>query len=305
MDDLVTAQVPTRSTLDRSEIIDAPVEISPARRFAGSLGHWGLNLIMLLVCLIMIIPFYWVIVTAFVPQLEAFGKPPDWMPSNWTLDNVRRVFDEIPFWRMFFNSLKISLIVTIGSCVTSTMAAYAFARLQFPGRDLLFIVFLAALMVPGQVTIIPTFILMRHFGLINNQAAVWLPGLINVFGIFLLRQYFLRTPRDLEEAARLDGAGHMRVMFEIALPLASPAIAALAVLTFTASWNQFLEPNLFLNTPDKLTLPVGLVKLSGMFRGSPITLFAGITMVLIPVLIVFILAQRRLTDSIALTGMRG
>jgi len=305
MDDLVTAQVPTRSTLDRSEIIDAPVEISPARRIAGSLGHWGLSLVMLLVCLIMIIPFYWVIVTAFVPQLEAFGKPPDWMPSNWTLDNVRRVFDEIPFWRMFFNSLKISLIVTIGSCVTSTMAAYAFARLQFPGRDLLFIVFLAALMVPGQVTIIPTFILMRHFGLINNQAAVWLPGLINVFGIFLLRQYFLRTPRDLEEAARLDGAGHMRVMFEIALPLASPAIAALAVLTFTASWNQFLEPNLFLNTPDKLTLPVGLVKLSGMFRGSPITLFAGITMVLIPVLIVFILAQRRLTDSIALTGMRG
>ncbi len=301
----MTAQVPTRSSLDRSEIIDAPVEISPARRFAGSLGHWGLNLVMLLVCLIMIIPFYWVIVTAFVPQLEAFGKPPDWMPSNWTLDNVRRVFDEIPFWRMFFNSLKISLIVTIGSCVTSTMAAYAFARLQFPGRDLLFIVFLAALMVPGQVTIIPTFILMRHFGLINNQAAVWLPGLINVFGIFLLRQYFLRTPRDLEEAARLDGAGHMRVMFEIALPLASPAIAALAVLTFTASWNQFLEPNLFLNTPDKLTLPVGLVKLSGMFRGSPITLFAGITMVLIPVLIVFILAQRRLTDSIALTGMRG
>lgn len=260
---------------------------------------------MLLICLIMIVPFYWVLVTAFVPQLEAFGKPPDWLPTNWTLDNVRRVFDEIPFWRMFFNSLKISLIVTIGSVVTSTMAAYAFARLRFPGRDILFIVFLAALMVPGQVTIIPTFILMRHFGLINNQAAVWLPGLINVFGIFLLRQYFLRTPRDLEEAARLDGAGHMRVMFQIALPLASPAIAALAVLTFTASWNQFLEPNLFLNSPDKLTLPVGLVKLSGMFRGSPITLFAGITMVLLPVLIVFLLAQRRLTDSIALTGMRG
>ena len=301
----MTAQAPARSPLDQTEILDAPIEVSPARKLAGSLGHWGLNLVMLLVCLIMIIPFYWVIVTAFVPQLEAFGKPPDWTPTHWTLDNVRRVFDEIPFWRMFFNSLKISLIVTIGSCVTSTMAAYAFARLRFPGRDLLFVVFLAALMVPGQVTIIPTFILMRHFGLINNQAAVWLPGLINVFGIFLLRQYFLRTPRDLEEAARLDGAGHMRVMFQIALPLASPAIAALAVLTFTASWNQFLEPNLFLNTPDKLTLPVGLVKLSGMFRGSPITLFAGITMVLIPVLIVFILAQRRLTDSIALTGMRG
>lgn len=301
----MTVQAPTRSSLDQTEILDAPVEVSPAKRLAGSLGHWGLNLLMLLVSLIMIVPFYWVIVTAFVPQLNAFGKPPDWTPSDWTLDNVRRVFDEIPFWRMFFNSLKISLIVTIGSVTTSTMAAYAFARLRFPGRDILFIVFLAALMVPGQVTIIPTFILMRHFGLIDNQAAIWLPGLINVFGIFLLRQYFLRTPRELEEAARLDGAGHIRVMFEIALPLASPAIAALAVLTFQASWNQFLEPNLFLNTPDKLTLPVGLVKLSGMFRGSPITLFAGITMVILPVLIVFLLAQRRLTDSIALTGVRG
>lgn len=301
----MTAQAPARSSPDQTEILDAPLEVSPASKLAGSIGRWGLYLAMLLVSLIMIIPFYWVIVTAFVPQLDAFGRPPDWTPSDWTLNNVRRVFDEIPFWRMFFNSLKISLIVTIGSVTTSTMAAYAFARLRFPGRDILFIVFLAALMVPGQVTIIPTFVLMRHFGLINNQAAIWLPGLINVFGIFLLRQYFLRTPRELEEAARLDGAGHMRVMFQIALPLASPAIAALAVLTFQASWNQFLEPNLFLNSPDKLTLPVGLVRLSGMFRGSPITLFAGITMVIVPVLIVFLLAQRRLTESIALTGVRG
>lgn len=301
----MTAQTSVPSTLDPSEIRDVPIEISPARKLANTFGHWGLNLVMLLVSLIMIIPFYWVIVTAFVPQLDAFGKPPDWFPREWTLDNVRRVFDQMPFWRMFFNSLKISTIVTVGSVITSTMAAYAFARLRFPGRDLLFVVFLAALMVPGQVTIIPMFILMRHFGLINNQAAIWLPGLINVFGIFLLRQYFLRTPRDLEEAARLDGAGHMRVMFQIALPLAAPAISALAVLTFQASWNQFLEPNLFLNSPDKLTLPVGLVRLSGTFRGSPITLFAGITMVLLPVLIVFILAQRRLTESIALTGIRG
>lgn len=301
----MTSPAPARTSLDQTQVIDAPIEVSGARKLANLLGHWGVNLVMLLVSLIMIIPFYWVIVTAFVPQLEAFGKPPNWFPSEWTLDNVRRVFDQMPFWRMMFNSLKISTIVTAGSVITSTMAAYAFARLRFPGRDILFIVFLAALMVPGQVTIIPTFILMRHFGLINNQAAIWLPGLINVFGIFLLRQYFLRTPRDLEEAARLDGAGHMRVMFQIALPLAAPAIAALAVLTFQASWNQFLEPNLFLNSPDKLTLPVGLVRLSGTFRGSPITLFAGITMVIIPVLVVFLLAQRRLTESIALTGIRG
>lgn len=285
--------------------LQEPRGISPGQRVLRAIGNWGLNLLMIVICLVMIIPFYWVLVTAFIPQMEAFGKPPDWFPTNLSLQNVRRVFDDMPFWRMFWNSFKISMIITVGSVTTSTMAAYAFARLRFPGRDILFIVFLAALMVPGQVTIIPTFILMRYLGLINHHAAIWLPGLINVFGIFLLRQFFLRTPRDLEEAARLDGAGYLRVMFQIALPLASPAIAALAVLNFTAAWNDFLAPNLFLNTPDKLTLPVGLFRLGAMYGGTPTTVFAGITLVLIPVLIVFLLAQRRLTESIAMTGIRG
>lgn len=291
-----------------SEYVTTPQEprgVSTAQRALGTLSRWGLNILMILICLVMIIPFYWMLVTAFVPQLEAFGKPPDWFPTNLSLQNFRRAFDEMPFWRMFWNSFKISMIITIGSVTTSTMAAYAFARLRFPGRDILFIVFLAALMVPGTVTIIPTFILMRYLGLINHHAALWLPGLINVFGIFLLRQFFLRTPRDLEEAARLDGAGHLRVMFQIALPLASPAIAALAVLNFQAAWNDFLAPNLFLNTPDKLTLPVGLFRLSASYGGTPTTIFAGITLVFIPVLIVYLLAQRRLTESIALTGIRG
>jgi multiple sugar transport system permease protein len=260
---------------------------------------------MVAISVVMFIPFYWVLVTAFVPQLEAFGKPPDWTPTNLTMQNVHRVFDAMPFWQMFWNSVKVSSIITLGVVVTSTMAAYAFARLQFPGRDAIFIIFLAALMVPGQVTVIPTFILMRYLGLMNTHEALWIPGLISVFGIFLLRQFFLRTPRDLEEAARLDGAGHLRVMFEIALPLAAPAIAALAVLTFQAAWNDFFAPNLFLTSPDKFTLPVGLVSLRAMFGGTPTTIFAGITMVLIPVLIVFLLAQRRLTESIALTGIRG
>ena len=153
--------------------------------------------------------------------------------------------------------------------------------------------------------IIPTFILMRNLGLMNTHEALWIPGLISVFGIFLLRQFFLRTPRDLEEAAKLDGAGYLRIMFQIALPLAAPAIVALGVLNFQAAWNDFFAPNLFLTTPDKFTLPVGLVALRGMFGGTPTTIFAGVTMVLVPVLIVFLLAQRRLTESIALTGIRG
>ena len=291
--------------VDESRFTDEPVKESATRKWLSRGGNWFLNGIMVLICVIMLLPFYWVIVTAFVPQLLAFGKPPDWTPTNWTLENVRRVFDAVPFWQQFLNSLKVSLLITIGSVITSTMAAYAFARLQFPGRDLLFVIFLAALMVPGQVTIIPTFILMRNLGLMNTHEALWVPGLINVFGIFLLRQFFLRTPRDLEEAARLDGAGYLRVMFQIALPLAAPAMAALAVLTFQAAWNDFFAPNLFLTSADKFTLPVGLVSLRGQFGGTPTTIFAGIMLVVIPVLIVYLLAQRRLTESIALTGMRG
>lgn len=291
--------------IDESRITDEPVEESATRKWLSWSGNWFLNGIMLLICVIMLLPFYWVIVTAFVPQLLAFGKPPDWTPTDWTLENVRRVFDAVPFWQQFLNSLKVSLLITIGSVITSTMAAYAFARLQFPGRDLLFVIFLAALMVPGQVTVIPTFILVRNLGLMNTHEALWIPGLINVFGIFLLRQFFVRTPRDLEEAARLDGAGHFRVMFQIALPLAAPAIAALSVLTFQAAWNDFFAPNLFLTSPDKFTLPVGLVALRGQFGGTPTTIFAGIMLVVIPVLIVYLLAQRRLTESVALTGMRG
>ncbi|MEJ7901970.1 MAG: carbohydrate ABC transporter permease, partial [Thermomicrobiales bacterium] len=226
------------TTIEKARIIDVPVEVPITRRWLRKGGNWLLNGLMLLICLVMMVPIYWVVVTAFVPQIDAFGKPPDWWPNTWSLESVRKVVDIIPFWQQFFNSLKISLIITTGSVITSTMAAYAFARLQFPGRDVLFVIFLAALMVPGQVTVIPTFILMRNLGLMNTHEALWIPGLISVFGIFLLRQFFLRTPRDLEEAAKLDGAGYLRVMFQIALPLAAPAISALAVLTFLTAWND-------------------------------------------------------------------
>ncbi len=274
---------------------------TPGRRVSG----WVLNLLMVAIIIFMALPFYWVLVTAIVPQMKAFGRPPDWFPLDLTLENFRRVFDQVPFWTYFWNSIKVSTIITVGSTITSTLAAYAFARLRFPGRDVLFVIFLAALMIPGQVTIIPTFIIMRNLGLMNTHTALWLPALINVFGIFLLRQFFMRTPRDLEDAARLDGAGHLRVIFQIAVPLAAPAIAALAVLTFQAAWNDYFAPNLFLTSQDTFTLPVALVELRGRFGGTPTTVLAGITLVLIPVLIVFLLAQRRLTESIALTGTRG
>jgi multiple sugar transport system permease protein len=162
-------------------------------------------------------------------------------------------------------------------------------------------------MVPTQVTAIPTFILIRWFGLLDTHEAVYLPALINVLGIFLLRQFFLTIPRELEDAARLDGASHFRILWQIMLPLARPALASLAIFIFQATWNDFFWPNLFLSTPSKMTLPLGLVSLQSPYGGSaaPPVIFASISMVLVPILIVFLLAQRSITESIASTGLKG
>lgn len=272
----------------------------------GRLGGWGLNGILAVLGLLMLAPFYWVFITSILTTEDAFNLPPVWFPSTVTFDNYRQVFDLIPFWKMVLNSLKISGIITLGAVTTSTLAAYAFARLRFPGRNLLFIVLLSALMVPQQVTVIPTFILIRNLGLLDTHEAVYLPATINVFGVFLLRQFFLSIPRELEDSARLDGAGHLRILLQIIIPLSGPALSALAIFVFQAAWNDFFWPNLFLTSPEKMTLPLGLVSLKGQYGGgSAVALFAATSMVAIPILVLFSFTQRYLTESIATTGMKG
>jgi multiple sugar transport system permease protein len=254
----------------------------------------------------MFIPFYWAVLNALSPATEAFALPPNWLPTGLTFQNVLGVFDSIPFGLMAFNSLKISTLVTVGALTTSALAAYAFARLEFPFREVIFVVFLAALMVPQQVTVIPTFILIRELGLIDSHEAVYLPAFINVLAIFLLRQFFLTIPRDLDEAAKIDGAGHLRILWHIIIPLSGPALSALAIFIFQLYWNDFFWANIFLSSPDKMTLPVGLVYLQGfMGGGQTVVLFAAIAMVVLPVLILFVFLQRTLTEGIAMTGMGG
>jgi multiple sugar transport system permease protein len=269
-------------------------------------GGWLINALVLALGLVMFVPFYWMLVNSLLPRGQAFALPPEWLPTEITFANHERVFEMIPFGRLVLNSLKLTAIITVGSVTTSTLAAYAFARLSFPGRDLLFIVVLSALMVPQQVTVIPTFILMRELGLLDTHESIYLPALINVFGIFLLRQFFLTIPRELEDAARLDGAGRLRILLQIIVPLSGPAIAALAIFVALGSWNEFFWPNIFLTSPEKMTLPVGLVMLSGRFgSGSPVVILAALSMIVVPVLILFIFAQRRITESVAMTGLRG
>jgi multiple sugar transport system permease protein len=267
-------------------------------------GH-VLDAVLVLLGIAMVVPLIWLITTSLTPSANAFQLPPNWIPWPITFDNFGAIPDLIPFARMALNSVIISVIATVGALLTSTLAAYAFSRLDFAGRDKLFALLLSALMVPTQLTVIPVFILMRNLGLVDNLAAIWLPLLINVFGIFFLRQYFSSIPRELDEAARIDGAGHMWILFRMIVPLSGPALSALAILVFEASWNGFFWPLIFINSPENMTLPLGLVSLQSSQGGGPaVVVFAAITAVVLPVLLVFIVFQRAFVASVASTGLK-
>jgi multiple sugar transport system permease protein len=284
----------------------APSEAPPGRyrKMTGrSLGYIG-KTVMVLLGLLMLAPFWWTAVTSIVPSAQAFSVPPDWFPTSWDLTNYRQVFILLPFLTEIFNSIKITVSIVVGSLIVSSLAAYAFARLKFPGRAAIFGVFLVALMVPSQVTLIPTYILMRYLGLLDTHTSLILPALIQVFSIFMLRQHFLSLPVEIEEAAKLDGASHLRILTRIFLPMSSPIISALAIFIASTYWNDFVTPNTYLSSPNKLTIPVGLTSLQNQFGSSPTTVvFAGITIIVIPLLILFLFTQRKLSEGVSLQGV--
>jgi multiple sugar transport system permease protein len=283
----------------------APAEATP-RRSRFRVGTLVKTVVLIVFGALMLAPLVWLISTSLIDPLEAFQLPPAWIPHPFSLQNFSDVVGLIPLARMALNSVIVTVLSVVGSLLVASLAAYAFSRVPFPGRDLLFVVLLAALMVPVQLTVIPIFILMRHLGLIDHLASLWLPALINVFAIFFLRQYFNTIPRDLDEAARIDGAGHLRILFQILVPLAGPALSALTILGFEASWNNYFGPLIFLSTPENMTLPIGLVSLSAGQGGGPAAVvFAGITLVVAPVLIVFLVFQRAFVESVASVGIRG
>ena len=267
---------------------------------------WLVNLVLAAFGVLMIAPLVWLIVSSVTGPETAFGIPPVWIPKPFTWENIEAVPEQIPFWTMFGNSALVAVLSTGGSLLVSIPAAYAFSRINFRGRDPLFLLMLAALMVPGQLTVIPVFILMRHLGLYDSLGALWIPALINVFAIFFLRQYFKSIPRELDEAARIDGAGHFWIMTRMIVPLSAPAISALAILGFEASWNNYFGPLIFLATPEKMTLPIGLTTLQGGFGSAPTSIvFAAVAMVVLPILIIFLLFQRYFVASIATAGFKG
>jgi multiple sugar transport system permease protein len=254
--------------------------------------------------IVMIAPFLWMTSTAFKAG-TAFDYPPKWIPDEVTLENFRAVWTEVPFGRYLFNSVFIAVCVTVGEVLTSSLAAYAFARMRFPGRDAMFLMYLATLMIPGQVTIIPNFILMRYLGWINTYQGLIIPTAFTALGTFLLRQYFLSIPRELEEAARVDGASYFEVWWRIIMPLASPAIATLAVFSFMGSWNSFLWPFVMISGSDMRTLTVALRSFQTEFGTEWGLMMAGSLIAMLPMLLIFLAAQRYFVRGIATTGFGG
>jgi multiple sugar transport system permease protein len=261
--------------------------------------------LLLAAAVLMLLPVLWVFVQSLLPGSAALRIPPVWVTTHPSIGSYSQVFSLIPFLTFFVNSVKITAIVTAGAVTTSTLAAYAFARLRFPGQNVLFVVLLCALMVPNQVTAAPTYVLLHSLHLSTSLAAVWLPGLVNVFGIFLLRQFFKGIPRDLEEAARLDGLSTIGILWRIVLPLSRQALTALAILVGSFTWNDYFWPSIYLTNRDQMTLPVGIITLAGLYKeNSPVVMFAAVSMTVVPLLIIFLFAQRAMTESLTMTGFK-
>lgn len=273
-----------------------------------------MNTIVLYVILVVasipfIYPTVWMILSAFKPTSEIFSQPPMLWPTNWTLDGFAKIFTAQPFLQQYGNSLYIAVIVTAGSLVISGLAGYAFARMQFPMRNTLFMVLLASMMVPSEVTIIPIFTAVNAMGLTDTHWPLIIMPLLgpsSVVSVFIFRQYFLSLPGELEEAARLDGLGRVGIFMRIAFPLARPAIAAVTILTFLRSFNMYFEPLIFLTTPAKFTVALGITRYQDAY-GEPLwtTQLGAASLTVIPILVVFLLAQKQFIEGIAGTGLKG
>lgn len=274
-------------------------------RARAVLGRLLVVIVMICLSIVMIMPFLWMISTSLKRPGAVFAYPPQWVPHPIDASSYKRIFEVIPFGRFYLNSFFVATSATLLQLATCSMAAYAFARLRFPGRDTLFLGYLATLMVPGQVTIIPNFIIMRYLRWIDTYQALILPNAFSAFGTFMLRQFFLTIPRELEEAARIDGCAYFGVYSRVILPLSKPAISALAVFAFVGQWNSFLWPLIVTNSVEMNTLTVGLRTLQGQYNTEWTLLMAGAVLALLPMLVLFMLSQRSFVKGITLTGMGG
>jgi multiple sugar transport system permease protein len=273
-------------------------------RFSEKIGVVLLHIVMYGLALVTVAPFLWMFLTSFKELPDILTYPPKWLPDRFVFSNFMNAFEAAPFGRYYFNSLFVAITVTLGQIVTCSLAAYAFARVQFRGRDLLFYLFLGTMMIPGQVIMIPSFMVLHWLGWIDTYYALIVPGLASAFGTFLLRQFFLTIPRDLEDAASIDGCSRLGVLWRIILPLSRPALATLAVFTFMGVFNDFLWALVVVSSDEMKTVQLGLAIFRDRYQTDWGQLMAASSASTVPILTVFFFAQKYFIKGITLSGLK-
>lgn len=264
-------------------------------------------LVLSLFALVLALPLIWLISTSFKTGPQTFLMPPQWIPKPIVWQNYPDAFQAVPFHRYFWNTIQVVILATAGTLLTGSISAFAFARLRFPGRELLFMLVLSAIMLPGIVTLIPTFIVFRQFHLINTLVPLWLPNWLGggAFNIFLFRQFFMTIPYDLDEASRIDGASNFRIYWSVIMPLSRPVLATVAIFSFIHHWNDFFTPLIYLQDVDKWTMAIGLQGFKDLYSTSWNLMMAASTAMILPLLILFFFAQRYFISGIQMSGIAG
>lgn len=265
--------------------------------------QWGVGIILAIGGILVSLPFVWMILSAFKPESEVMSLTPTLFPEEWTIENFKNLFVNMNFGLYLKNTIIVVLWSFVGLFLNA-MAGYAFAKFEFKGRNQLFFMVLATMMIPGQVTMIPVYLILNQMQLTNTMAGIVLPGLVGAFGIFLFRQFMTTIPDELLEAARLDGASELRVFWQIVLPMTKPILAVQGILTFIAGWNSFLWPLIIANDESLYTLSVGLQLLKGQYGGNFALQMAGSTFMVVPIVIIFIIFQKHIIDGYTISGMK-
>ena len=267
---------------------------------------WTIIAVMAVLAFFMLLPFAWLFSTSFRTVAEAYRMPPSFLPPNLDFSNYRTVLhSQVPFLQIYANSVEIAVIVTLGQLVTCTLAAFAFSRLEFPGRESLFFIMLVGLMFPAQVTIIPIYLGYAKIGLLNRPIGLALMYLTSSFGVFLVRQFMRSQPKALEEAALMDGAGYFKIFYRISLPQLRPALSALGIITFTQTWNYYFQARVLLEPQESMTLPIAMDVLRGYMQSGNLALvMAAMSMAVLPVILLFLLAQKMVIEGVAMSGIK-
>jgi len=268
---------------------------------------WHVLLYIILTALgfLMLIPFVWMVATSLKGPQEILSATPTFWPKAWRWENYVEAFRQVPFGRFYWNTIVVTVARTVGQLLIASVAAFAFARLRFPGRGFLFVLVLAVMMMPGQVTLVPNYVLLKYLGWLDSYEGLIIPSLFSAFGVFLLRQFYMTIPQELFDSATLDGCNPLRAWWHVGLPLSRTALIAFGVLVLMWSWNDFLWPLIITNRTEMQMLSVGIAYFQGQFVSNFAVMMAAATVATLPMVLVFLLAQRQLLEGITLSGLKG